>query len=75
MVKFNIMFTDNQKNFRVVKPEGKSVKIFETLTQSCSIQVGYPVKDAVWSGDHVVVYLESGEVRKYRSLSMYNKVG
>lgn len=68
------MFNTKQKNFGVVKLDGRTVKVYETQTQYANINTDKQVSDARWGGDAVIVYLTDGSVRRYVSQSQYYNV-
>ena len=60
-------------NYGVVKAVGRIVRIYKSPSFYISItNVSEIITDARWVGDNtIVVYLKSGRVRKYRTLSNY----
>ena len=66
---FSKEFTD----YGVVKIEGRRIKIYKSPSSYVSItNISEDITDARWVGDNtIVVYLKSGRVRKYRTLSNY----
>lgn len=60
------------KEFGVIKVNGKSLEVYNTRTTYNSIHVGYDIKEARWNGDQILVYLADGRVRVYKDLTNYS---
>ena len=66
------MFSSNEINFGVVSIDNKNIKVYQSNTQHSIIHVGYLIKEARWVNNNIIVYLENGNIRKYKSLSQYD---
>ena len=74
-LKLTIMsFSNEQRNFGVLKIDGRNVKIYSTQTSYSTINVGYDISDVRWSGDSILVTLKDGKVRRYTSQTSYSTI-
>jgi hypothetical protein len=62
------------KDFGILKPDGKSLRLYSTNTSYSVINVGLEIKEARWVGEDLVVYLANGKVRKYKSQTSYSTI-
>jgi hypothetical protein len=65
------MFNSKQKNFGILKVEGRIVKVYETQSVYSNLNIGHNVADARWAGDAIIVELMDGKMRRYTTLSQY----
>lgn len=64
-------FTVEQKNFGIIKVEGRTVKVYSSNSSYANIIVSEDVSDARWNGNEILLYMKNGKVRRYSSLSTY----
>ncbi len=62
------------KDFGILKPDGKSLRLYSTNTSYSVINVGHEIREARWIGDELVVYLTDGKVRKYKTQTSYTVI-
>lgn len=68
-------FSLDQKNYGVLKLDGaKKVRVYKTQSQFDIINLSEDATDARWAADAINVYMKSGKVRRYTSLSQYTTV-
>lgn len=67
-------WSNDQKNYGVLKIDGRNVKIYSNQSSYSTINVGEDITDVRWSGDYILVTLRSGKVRRYSSQSSYSTI-
>lgn len=67
-------WTKDQKNYGVLKIEGKSVKVYSSSTSNQVLTVGEEIQEVRWNGDILLVSLKNGKVRRYNSMTSYTTV-
>jgi len=67
-------FSKKEKDFGVLTIDKRVVRVYEAKTQYTNINAGEDVNDARWSGSSVTVYLKSGKVRQYDSITTYTNI-
>lgn len=67
-------FDSRQRDFGILKVDGRNVKVYSTNSAWMNIAVGKDIKDARWNGDEILVYLMDGKIRRYSSLSAYTTI-
>jgi hypothetical protein len=60
--------------FGVIKVEGKKVKLYSMATSHIIINVSSSIKDARWVGKELIIYLDDGQIRKYKSPISYSTI-
>jgi len=60
--------------FNLVKPNGKSVKVYKDQTNYFSLNIGESVDNALWAGDELNVFLSNGKVRRYKDQTNYRTI-
>lgn len=61
-------------NYGVAKFEDKRVKVYQDQFSFTSISVNESIKDVMWSGGELNVYLTNGKVRKYKDQFSYRVI-
>jgi len=61
-------------NYGVAKFEGKSVKVYHDQFSFTSISVNEGIKDVIWTGGELNVYLTNGRVRRYKDQFTYRLI-
>lgn len=52
-------------NYGVVKINKNNIKVYKDQFTAIPISTDSSVRNALWTGDELTVYLENGKVRKY----------
>ena len=70
------MSWDKAKQFGVVKFRKNIVNLYYTKDnyETITLPSELLVKNAMWTGDGVIIYLENGKVRLYKSKSSYTSI-
>jgi hypothetical protein len=68
------MSFEKEVKYGVIKIESKTIKLYTTQSSYSSINVGDVVKDARWAGSELIVYLQNGKIRKYKTYSSYSTI-
>lgn len=61
-------------NYGVARFEGTKVKVYHDQFSFTSISVNESIKDVIWSGGELNVYLTNGRVRRYKDQFTYRLV-
>ena len=59
------------KNFGVVIIDGTRIKVYKDTNNFFTIETRQRIKTALWAGDFLNVYMESGRVRRYHDWANY----
>jgi hypothetical protein len=65
--KFVYMWEQEFVNFGLAKAEGNVVKVYKDKFSYVTLSVGEKVSYAVWAGNELNVFLESGKARRYKN--------
>lgn len=58
-------------DFGVVKTDKKTIKVYKDQFTAIPLTMDSNVKNALWTGDELTVYLENGKVRRYKDQFSY----
>lgn len=68
-------FTREQQNYGVLKLDGpRKVRVYKTQSQYDIINLSEDATDARWANDAINVYMRTGKIRRYTSLSQYTTI-
>jgi hypothetical protein len=68
------MFNPIYENFGVIKVDGNRINIYKDVCNYQNINVGAPVSHAIWNSGFLIVYLRSGEARRYRDHYYFDRI-
>lgn len=70
------MSWDKAKAFGIIKCKKNIVNLYHTKDNYVTVTLPNDklAKNAIWSGDALVIYLENGDIRRYSSLNNYTTV-
>lgn len=58
-------------DFGVVKIQKNTIKVYKDQFTALPLSMDSTVRNALWTGDELTVYLENGKVRKYKDQFTY----
>jgi len=61
-------------SYGLAKAEGKNVKVYKDKFSYVTLSIGEHVSHAIWAGDELNVFLESGKVRRYKDKFSYRVI-
>lgn len=61
-------------NYGVAKFEDKKVKVYQDQFSFTTIPVNESIKDVMWTGGELNVYLQNGKVRRYKDQFSYRVI-
>lgn len=66
------MAFERERRFGVIKIEKRSIKLFTSNTSYSTINIGAEVRDAKWIGEELLVMINDGIIRKYKTQTSYS---